>query len=403
MMRNGVLNGSLNMKTDHMSSTGSEVEHCRGVAQVRIPLGVVAVTLLCLVSPSALSQSCSHAGMLPELRELFILSQIVERPSDREGWFGNREPTDCSDGTTILVSTPALIPSSVSATSNDFLNELHNDVNQRAFVKSSSDEDKFNTIYVGCRQEVRRFGFELDLAVEMRFYQLEPDEGLIHDVIQMNVAGKPSGNASAAWAPIFGFDGRIIPLPGTDLWRMRQILSNFVGEDCVFPTAKFTVYAMCAQANAAESRDGSNFSLPTQSRRPTLVGHSLGGAAAQFIASARRPPSGGNWPECRGVNAYAFGSIGLKPTGPNDHPSKGGTLKAYASKCDRAVQNLFSDRVQTGHLFTISSTTSHLIDDIQQDLCKCLRGNESRKFLDYGSLDPPLVNFSLCRNPPGNG
>ena len=212
-----------------------------------------------------------------------------------------------------------------------------------------------NVLYVGCRQEMNILGRDFDLAVEMRFYLREPGV----DVIQMDVVRKPSNNARAGWDPSIDPDGRITTLPGTDMRQMRQILSNVSGEDCVFPAAKFTVYAMCNRANRAESGDGSNSLLRTEnSGRPTLVGHSLGGAAVQFIASSRRPPTDGNWPDCPGVKAYAFGSTGLQPTGPNDHPSDGGTLKTYTSDCDVIVQSLlaFADRVQIGHLFTLSST-----------------------------------------------
>ena len=276
-------------------------------------------------------------------------------------------------------------------------------VNQRAFAESPSSEERHeeedevvNVLYVGCRNEMNLLGFDFDLAVEMRFFRREPGA----DVIQMDVAGKPSNNTSATWDPVIGPDGRIIPLPGTNLSQMRQILSDFGGEGCVFPAAKFAVYAMCNRADGAESGDGFNSSLSTENGRPTLVGHSLGGAAAQFIASSRRPPTGRNWPDCAGVIAYGFGSIGLKPTGPNDHPSPGGTLTAYASECDWLVQPLFADKVQTGHLFTLSSTTGHSIDDIQRDLCKCLRGNENHALLDYGLPESPPDNRSLCPSPP---
>jgi len=253
------------------------------------------------------------------LEELFVFSQIAERPGDRVGWFGKHEPTNCSDGTDAQV--PALIDIPVPAPNNGgTLNEgLREVVNQRAFAESppgeeehEGDDNVVNVLYVGCRQEMNVLGRDFDLAVEMRFFQREPGA----DVIQMDVVRKPSNNNSADWDPFIDRDGRIITLLGTDNWQMRQILSNFGGEGCVFPAAKFTVYAMCARANGAERGEGSGSVLRMENSRPTLVGHSLGGAAAQFIASSRRPPTDGNWPDCPGVNAYAFGSTGLKLPAP---------------------------------------------------------------------------------------
>ena len=290
---------------------------------------VASALVLCLVSPPALSQACAPHGTA-ELKELFVYSQIAERPSDRVDRRGNPEPTDCSDGTETQV--PDLISIPVPAPSGDTLNGgLRQIVNERAFAESPSGEQEqeeghqvVNVLYVGCRNELELFGFDFDLAVEMRFFRREPGA----DVIQMDVVRKPSHNASAGWDPFIDPDGNITTIPGTSWDQMRQILSNVGGEDCVFPAAKFTVYAMCNRANGAASGDGSNSLLRTENDgRPTLVGHSLGGAAAQFIASSRRPPTGGNWPDCPGVNAYAFGSIGLQPTGSDDHPSEGGTLK----------------------------------------------------------------------------
>ena len=62
--------------------------------------------VLCLVSPLALSQACeSHVT----LSDLFVFSQIAERPSDRKDWRGNPEPIDCPGGTNARV--PALMKS----------------------------------------------------------------------------------------------------------------------------------------------------------------------------------------------------------------------------------------------------------------------------------------------------
>lgn len=128
---------------------------------------------------------------------------------------------------------------------------------------------------------------------------------------------------------------------------------------------------------------------------PVVVGHSLGGAAAQFIATSRASRRSDVWPTCPGVNAYAFGSIGLTRSSVG---AIRGTLKTYASDCDWLVSNRrspFADRVQTGHLFTLSSN-SHFIDSIQRDLCEYLRGDENHVFHIHGSSERPQGNRELC-------
>ena len=232
-----------------------------------------------------------------------------------------------------------------------------------------------------------------DVAVEMRFYR----RNIGADVIQLDVVYR-HGDDDNDWLPFIDPDsGEIIVIPGTATNIMRELrhwLASSAGEGCPFPAARFAVYAMCERANP-EERDAYDSSLRMEDGMPVVVGHSLGGAAAQFIATSRSPRESNGWPTCPGVNAYAFGSIGLTSSSVG---TIRGTLKTYASDCDWLVSNRhspFAGRVQTGHLFTLSSD-SHLIDSIQRDLCACLRGDGNHVFHIHDLSEPPQGNRDLC-------
>ena len=331
------------------------------------------------------------------MSELFRHSQLAERPDDRE----DRVDESCSTGGTTLVEAvpdlqsrpvpPTLYdPSTLYGNLESQLREL---IDPRAFVDPPRDQENTNTLYVGCEDEILNL---FDVAVEMRFHRRD----IGADVIQLDVVYRED-DGDNEWSRFIDPDsGEVIVLPGAER-ELRQWLATLAGERCAFPAARFAVYAMCEHANLEEG-DASDSSLRVADGRPTVVGHSLGGAAAQFIATSRSSRKSNDWPTCPGVNAYAFGSIGLTSSSVGDIH---GTLKTYASDCDWLVSDRYSpfaDRVQTGHLFTLSSN-SHLIDGIQRDLCGCLRGDGDHVFHIHDSTEPPQGNMDLCERRSGQG
>ena len=343
-------------------------------------VGAIATLTLCLVSPAALSQPC---GSLATVSDLFAHSQLAERPEERKG-----EPTHCpGTQTPIVPAVPELSPLNVPGPSRDRLERvLDRQVNDRALVERTDDD----RLLVGCKERILGV-FDFDIAVEMRFFR--PNTGA--DVVQLKMVSRSTGGTVGDWTPIISPNGTIT-FPGTDLSQAKQILSNFHGEKCVFPVARYAVWASCARVNS-EDESASSTTLRTENDRLTVVGHSLGGAVAQFVAISGPPTIVPNdevsWQMCPEVNAYAFGSIGLTSSTASAHPSVHGTLTSYASDCDGLVQGLFSQNVQTGRLFTLSSG-SHSIDGIQGDLCGCLRGKGNRAFLDYRVPEsPPKTRF----------
>lgn len=357
---------------------------------------VVLVLYLCLASPAASSQSCGPAEVVSDL---FRHSQIAERSEDREG----RSNEFCSTGVTTLVEAVGddLDPLDVPASDNSLRSQLLEAIGSRVLVDRPSNPENTNTLYVGCEEEILNL-FDVAVAVEMRFYRWDADI-VRPDVIQLDVVYRQGdGDGDSEWHSVIVADPDfrdIVVLPGTHtdvVGELRQWLANFAGENCTFRAARFAVHAMCEHANLEEG-DDSDSSLRMENGMPVVVGHSLGGAAAQYIATSRSSQESSGWPGCPGVNAYAFGSIGLTPSSVG---AIRGTLKTYASDCDWLVSNRqfpFSDSVQTGHLFTLWSD-SHSIDGIQDDLCGCLRGDENHVFQIHDSSEPPQANGELCES-----
>ena len=348
-------------------------DHLFFTTRIRNTRFLIAVLVLCFVSPPALSQSC---GPHERVKELFRYSQLAERLGDQK--------KDHADGSACASLVPKRKPIPVPAQwwanfdASSLQEVVGNQTNGETFVESPSGDEKNNTLRVGCRGKI------VDWAVEIRFYRrLDIDA----DYVQLQVVGKPSDNTDVNWEiPVIGPDGTVT-LPGTRWSDPGLVRSNLDGEDCAFPAAKFTLYDMCKRADSLRRDDNGYL---------TVVGHSLGGAAAQFIASSW--PSQGSddaWPKCPGVNAYAFGSTGLELPSDDHQVVVRGTLISYISVCDEFAK-VFPSRVQAGHLFTLSPTRSHLIDSIQKDLCECLIGAGNHQFNDYGAVDSPPANKSLC-------
>lgn len=154
-----------------------------------------------------------------------------------------------------------------------------------------------NILRVGCRVA------HVSWAIEIRFYRRVNEDA---DHVYLHVVGKESDETS--WlVPEIGTDVAIV-LPGAQLSDLGQIGANFAGEDCVFPVANFTLHRICEEANRLK-RDYSEWLRTDDNDRLTVVGHSLGGAAAQFIANSM-PPSmnDGRLQDCPGMNAYSFGA-----------------------------------------------------------------------------------------------
>ena len=345
---------------------------------------------LSLASPIALSQSCEPTDEV--VRDLLKYAHIAERSEDRSG----DEPCLSARTTLSYGSGDKSLTAYNPFTKLDFDHfksrlEMVFD-GQPVFVEQPKDPENTHTLYVGCEDEVINF----DVAVEMRFYRPRGDSA---EVIRLGMVYRDKNSGAQQSQTIYSNLEKIMVLPGAH--GRSQRLASIKPEQCTFPAAKFAIYAMCEHAVTMkkEGTDRDSSSRMNNSM-PIVVGHSLGGAAAQFIATSRQSEEEGIWPTCPGVHAYAFGSIGLKKesvmTNGEFVPTRG-TLKTYVSKQDQVISSLsvlFSDNLQLGRIFTFPSD-SHGIDEIQKDLCWCLKENVNCPLRYHGSPELPLSNKAL--------
>lgn len=191
--------------------------------------------------------------------------------------------------------------------------------------------------------------------------------------------------------------GEIITItPGTDLSQLPQIQANFRGENCVFPLVETTVSVLCevlldrggdVYQAFVENNDHKNFS--DQPKSLTMVGHSLGGSATQYVAM-NIPDNCNSEENPLEFQAYAFASPGLKERGyPQNQPNN---LESYLINGDWLLgHKVFSDRSQRGHVSVYTPPKwkmigpKHSINDVQKSICMCLQGE--------GLMDFPSGNL----------
>ncbi len=293
------------------------------------------------------------------LLSLFKYSQLAERPSDRKGDIWSCRPDALLPKTHLL----SIDPKHIDELERTVRRELDGTRNEKSVNVTSIGD----TILVSCRVN------NMFLAVVLRIYDLA---GSLF--IEVDTAARDF--ESRAWAPlqIHGTDGDLqIGFPGTRILDLRQIAANFTGEDCPFPAATFAIQSICeVSRERGLLQVNSEKAFEPKSDRVTIAGHSLGGAAVQHVASAVSE-------SCPHIDAYAFGSIGLtNPTEPQEHVK----LESYVSQRD-GVGQFFSDNTQTGRITSISRTTSHFIDSIQDDIACCAAGGGGRSVLQYQNND----------------
>ena len=367
----------------------------------------VSATALFCTNPNAAPLPCGQTDVIDRL---FEFSQRAERPKDQE-----HESLNCPDkGTPLLpVSRQRVkpIPSSTASAVTKKLNVLEG--RGTPFAESSPDNMR---LHIVCPKHfgIDTLSIPLDIAVEMMVLQSESGAEIVRsDVVTRVPADPEKGRAEGEWTHVIGPEGTIT-FPGTDPLASKQLLANFFGEKCVFPAAHLALYALCTPPDTAPANDGpvtartpttsndpaNGWVRPDKNGRPTVVGHSLGGAVTQYIATTAppEPPStdGGSQIACSGVNAYTFGSTGLTADTAGAAPTIHGELWSYASDCDHIVHSVpkFPGRVQPGRVFTLPSY-SHWIDEIQADLCKCREPDGTEALHDHGTRRQPPQNSSL--------
>lgn len=241
--------------------------------------------------------------------------------------------------------------------------------------------------YVVCRREgVTPFVPNLALTWVSRI--LAPgDEMQILDVFLDVVVVAPLAIASSWIEQGLGFlvldrideqPEQMVAFRGTDLARLMGIpevstsLGDLLDRSCAFEIATRVVAEV-----------GRRFGTS----RLSVIGHSLGGAAAQYVARDQAA-NGSNYSSAAEFNAYSFNSVGLDVS--NSDPSS--LLRLYSYSIDGEIVSVLGEqlrRVQAGRAIRYipppgmekwsgSVATElirrHRITTVQEGLCDCLQG-----------------------------
>ena len=314
--------------------------------------------------------------------ELFTYAQLAERPTDikpneqqcvHDGWQDGVPRRAQLTPIPITEQDVKGLKSRVAEWERNVLVELPTNAEQRA--------EHPNLLYIGCEEDHT----PIDVAVELRLFRA-PESG---DLVELRVVKRTTRNGTGAWETI-QVGGDVLRMPGTDWFNLETARANFYGEDCAFGATQYAVFTLCEDAHRNVDSP-KRPSLLTRGRTPILVGHSMGAAATQFIMAAGNP----RLADCPRIDGYAFGSIGINEKLLTDGPPVKGRLTSYLSACD-VISQQFGRRVQPGHLFTLSGSRTHTVDEIQDDLCNCVRGKGRHKLVDRGARERARANMCLC-------
>ena len=127
---------------------------------------------------------------------------------------------------------------------------------------------------VGCRNESHRLAGVPFIGFSLNQFVKTVDLRISSFYLALTgVMGNVDGNGSIESVTV---------IPGTDLSEFSEIFANVYGERCVFPHVRTAIEVLCGYMQDGEDPVYGRFSH--QSKSLTVIGHSLGGSAAQFVA-----------------------------------------------------------------------------------------------------------------------
>ena len=199
-----------------------------------------------------------------------------------------------------------------------------------------------------------------------------------------------TGTALKGKTFVRGAEETIVVAPGTDLGKLEQIMANFRGDECVFPVFEQTVSVFCETLRTADNsgifgsfaeKNHDYVDLFNKEHHSlTLVGHSLGGSATQYVAT--NLPDECN-PEGRleKFDTFAFASPGFRTSA--EYQKNSDDLHGYLINGDLVLQSIFSKRIQGGQVIIYTPPEpqqsrvcpGHFIEEVRETICVCLRGD----------------------------
>ena len=264
-------------------------------------------------------------------------------------------------------------------------------------------DDDISPFSVGCKAETD----EQPILVELGFK-------LLAQIINERVVFYLTGTELQGGIIDRNTGERIVVSQGTIPWKPAQVRANFEGEQCLFPFVKETVDVFCEVIHSSrESRNediqqvhaefvrtnGDEF-FSDQMKTLTMIGHSLGGSATQYVAlnlPDHCMPDG----NLEAFNAYAiFASPGL------EHLTCASVSRnvpnVYLINGDWFLNTVFPDRRQNGQITVFSYENSeqswpgHFIEEVQNTICGCLKGQGALSYMDGNMRNRDILTAELC-------
>ena len=334
------------------------------------------------------------------LTKLYEYAQIVDNPEDSKS--NNRIVCKVDKDITVPVQQPELMEVIIPM---EFIKEVEARAEQwmqsnerptsRMFLKFTNlDSDDSNPQFsIGCYGEKKyendwtEIAFNLSVKIIGRnalFY-------LAGAGLKTTIINRDTGET-------------IIVTPGTDLSKLREIRANIVGEDCVFPIVHITVDALCEALSHNDShlnyvfKEQNKDIFMLSSRSLTMIGHSLGGSATQYVASnlPRKCILEGGF---NGFKAFAFSSPGLKS---GEVLQNTDALKNFIINGDWLLKRAFLDRSQLGEIEVFTPPSSqmlclgHSIDQVQNGICSCLQQDGAINKYNFKRSNREILTDERC-------
>ena len=335
------------------------------------------------------------------LETLFRFAQIAERPKHSD----NEYMQACSGSNSNSVPLPNNLVS--LNLSQDAIEEIDNQLQERQhleeFKRARFDVADNNIPSITCMS--KNGSNKLPIAFQIRVYF-----DLVTQFLNINISTgistiDESDGVTRVRAGAYlhlkqnqdqdqDQDQLVFVAPGTEITDVRQILSNYIGDECAFPAIHLVTDYVCkffSHDVSHNSEDNSpNYFTGDEMKRIrqnesysiALTGHSLGGQAVQYIAEqgfniCKRNGNG----QCPKFEAYAFAST---RNCSSTNTVKG--LTSYRIEGDKILSILNPEcnnqldydiryqpkfRLWSSYLFG----ALHSIDNIQKSICDCLQGS----------------------------
>ncbi len=330
------------------------------------------------------------------LETLFRFAQIAERPQHSD----NEYMQACSGSNSNSVPLPNNLVS--LNFSQDARNEINNQLRERqnveGFKRARFVVADNNSLSITCMSDDGRI--ELPIVFQIRVYFDLATQFLNFNISTGISTIDESDGVTRVRAGAYlhlnqdqNQNQLVFVAPGTEITDVRQILSNYIGDECAFPAIHLVTDYVCdffshdvshnSEDNSPKYFTGDEMDTIRQNESYSiaLTGHSLGGQAVQYIAEQGfnfcRRNGNGRSPI---FEAYAFASTRNRSS---TNPVMG--LTSYLIEGDKILSRLIPEADQLGYVIRYKPESIwrrsyifgalHSIDNVQESICDCLQGS----------------------------